>query len=990
MATITSTQTGNWHDTSTWAGGSIPAADDLVVIAHGHRVTVSTNIQSARTGDVTIDGNLHFANGGKMHLHGRMTVNNTSNNNSTAGEFVEGTSSSGSLLSMVGGTEIKISGSNSDQHGIQVNSRAWCGVQIDGSEPTLKTELNGNHAQRSFALTVDSAANFAAKDIISIYRREEDYRLKNDECFYVHDVDTGNNKIYFRQFVSPLATDTGYPKIQAVSGNTITLNDSSVFRVGYQIIFGTGNNRNVRLITAINNDTNVVTVGADLVTSTSDVDNDPSLIDEDVFVTGTEKYHLNDSHVRRTANAITNLVGAIDDLPVFATQAEAEAWGASNSISGFHTHTYNGRTVYMAGTTHADIQASGYSGGRGAGIRNVKVNNAADFSVGDKIYIEACGDASYQYPSGTSTLVWRNNLLYTISAINGLTLTVDRDIMYDAEPPGLIAKMTRDVVIKACQTDGSDVPLTDTSVDHQNTARVFFNVRYWTSQTAASGAPTRRVKIKYVEFDGLGFNTGDTTNFRAGVVIAGYNGKLDTKITGSTADNTTIHNFNGFSQTGENYIDGCSYTAYNLVSNPRRDGDSYPSIQIRHPMGMVVRNMLVVGAGRGVWHWSSQYDVKSHGHIVAACNYSCWSTEAAYGFFNEFSYGYLRMAEDYGMMAYNHRHGTGTLIAHIDSQYMNSYPYYFAYGSDSIIRNFLANKYRYIYCVDGQNANQVFLNSRIMPNVWDASAFIYNPAITYIPYYDRDQIRHYSSTYVQFHVGSTASGGRCSFLEHGFREDESVMLFSNLTRLVRHGSNNVVDWIVAPSGRPAAEARIFVPANTTVKLRSVIKINERDYDDQANTVASTACPFLVARSKHLSSLAGRHSTGVVTDNSIRTANTTFTLHESASQAGLLNSTQAKDSLYNSFIERVQHTTAAQGAWETKEITVAAQYRGYELIYGYNVSEHDITQLGFKALPIQIIFENGVVDEGVFRTGMPSKKGSRSSFDSNKKRISGRI
>ena len=127
----------------------------------------------------------------------------------------------------------------------------------------------------------------------------------------------------------------------------------------------------------------------------------------------------------------------------------------------------------MAGTTHADIQASGYSGGRGAGVRDVKVANAADFSVGDKIFIEACGDSSYTYPSGSSTLVWRNHLVYTIAAINGLTLTVDRDIMYDAEPPGLITKMSRDVVIKACQADGSDVPITDTSVDHQNTARVF-------------------------------------------------------------------------------------------------------------------------------------------------------------------------------------------------------------------------------------------------------------------------------------------------------------------------------------------------------------------------------------------------------------------------------------------------------------------------------------------------------------------------------------
>ena len=175
MATITSTQSGDWHVTSTWVGGEVPAADDLVVVAHGHRVTLSTDITSTRTGDVTIDGNLHFATGGKMHLHGRMTVKNTSNDNSTAGEFVNGSSSSGSLLSMANGTEIKISGDNSAQHGIQVDSRRWCGVQIDGGEPTLKTELNGNHDYESTYLTVDNSANFAAGDLISIYRREEDY-----------------------------------------------------------------------------------------------------------------------------------------------------------------------------------------------------------------------------------------------------------------------------------------------------------------------------------------------------------------------------------------------------------------------------------------------------------------------------------------------------------------------------------------------------------------------------------------------------------------------------------------------------------------------------------------------------------------------------------------------------------------------------------------------------------------------------------------------
>ena len=295
------------------------------------------------------------------------------------------------------------------------------------------------------------------------------------------------------------------------------VDDASVFRVGYMVIFGTGNNRNVLTITAINTTRNIITFG-------SSIDNDPSLIGEYVYQTGSEKYHLNDSHVRRISSCMTN--------------------------------TYSGA----------------------ADLRTVNVNNAADFSVGDKIYIEACGDASYTYATGSETNVWRHRLVYNITAVNGLTLTVDRDILYDGKAGGLITQMSRDVVIKACDSSGNDVAYAD-----QDTARVFFNVKYWTTNTWHS-APTRRIKIKYVEFDGLGYNTGDTTNFRAGVTIGGYNGYYDTKITGSAADNSTVHTTSGVSQTGENYIDGCSYTSYNLSSNSTRDGDSYPSICIRTPL----------------------------------------------------------------------------------------------------------------------------------------------------------------------------------------------------------------------------------------------------------------------------------------------------------------------------------------------------------------------------------------------------------------------
>ena len=667
MATITSTQTGDWDATATWAGGSVPSADDLVVIAHGHKVTLDTDITGTRTGDVTIDGNLHFASGGKMHLHGRMTVKNTSHSANDTGEFVEGTAASGSLLSMVGNTLIKISGDNSAQHGIQVDARKWCGVQIDGSEPTLKTELNGAHAQRSGYLTVDDSANFTAGDLISLYLREQDYRLANDECFWVHDVDTTNHRIYFRQFVYPKVKQNA-PVIRSVSGATIRVDDSSVFRVGYQLLFGTGNNRNQLTITAINNRSNIITFG-------STVDGDPSLVGEYVYQTGTEKYHLTNTHVRRIASCMTN--------------------------------TYSGA----------------------ADLRTVNVNNAADFSVGDKIYIEACGDASYMYVSGSETNIWRHNLAYTISGISGLTLTVDRDILYDGKTGGLIARMSRDVVIKACDSSGNDVAYAD-----QDTARVFFNVKYWTS-TTWNNAPTRRVKIKYVEFDGLGYNTGDSTNFRAGVTIAGYNGINDTKITGSAADNTTIHNTSSVSQTGENYIDGCSYTAYNLVSNSTRDGDSYPAICIRHPYGIVNRNQLVVGAGRGVWHWSSQYYIKSHGHITAACNYTNFEIGSAYERGCEISYMYLRMAEDYGWIFYHMgRQNDFCLAQHIDIQYQQSYAIHPGYGSNATVRRIYCDKYKYMYVADSFTP-MTFQDSQFMPNYWDASSHIYG--CDHTPYYSR-------------------------------------------------------------------------------------------------------------------------------------------------------------------------------------------------------------------------------------------------------------
>ena len=930
MATITSTQTGNWHDTSTWVGGAVPVADDLVVIAHGHRVTVSTNIQSAKTGDITIDGNLHFATGGKMHLDGRMTVNNTSHDSDNTGEFVEGTAASGSLLSMVNGTEIKISGDNSAQHGIQINSRRWCGVQIDGSEPTLITTVDGNHEPNASYITVADASNFAANDRISLYKRDEDYTIANDEVFFVHDVDNTNERIYFRQYVCPEAI------IQSVSGSTITVDDGSVFRVGYKLIFGTGNNRNVLQVTAIND--NVITFG-------SSVNNSPSLTGVKVYQTGTEKHHISGKFCRRIASAIA--------------------------------------TEYVGGT----------------GVRTITLNDVTDFSAGDTVYIhisftKAGGYLNNYYYTvsgfgstsvGSNEGIWRLKANYTITSVDASakTITVDRDILFNGEVGGPVVKMKRDVVIKACDASGNDVADGD-----QNTARVFFNVKYWTSNNW-NRAPTRRVRIKYVEFIGLGYNTNDSTNFRAGVNIAGYNGRFEKAIDGSAHDNTTIHNTNQVSQTGENYIDGCSYTAYNLTSNDTTDGDSYPSITIRHPYGMVTRNLITVGTGRGTWHWSSQYYNKSHGHINAHGNHNNMQIEAGYERPCEYSYMQGYSAEDYGILLYNiGRQNDASTVMHMRIENQRSYAYYI--GGTSIhphYRRFFANRYGQALYIADSNSPIIIDDSKFYPSDWDASSSIYGVGTgTRYP----NTIQSHASGHNALYIGGTGFKTVVCFTGQGFKEHEKVSVYYNMTRFqgLKGRSRNL--WASSWSGNPLATGVIHIPANCIVKIKSVIKINETEWDGTGRGVDDSSPPYLIATYAH-NPLYGANRYDINSQN-FRLMQNELDLNDSNETADLKNSTQAVGKLENGFIESIQHTQAAIGTWETKILTVQPQYRSYFLRFGYYFQDHDLIHEGFESEDIHLAMSKAPLNGIELWPNNFAKVTVRPSanYTSGRKRISGRL
>ena len=49
---------------------------------------------------------------------------------------------------------------------------------------------------------------------------------------------------------------------------------------------------------------------------------------------------------------IMSVITTISGVPLFSTRREALSWARLNSLTGFHTHTYQGKTGFMGGSTH--------------------------------------------------------------------------------------------------------------------------------------------------------------------------------------------------------------------------------------------------------------------------------------------------------------------------------------------------------------------------------------------------------------------------------------------------------------------------------------------------------------------------------------------------------------------------------------------------------------------------------------------------------------
>jgi hypothetical protein len=235
---------------------------------------------------------------GRITVQGNGSTDYSKTDGISAQDFTEGGGSSGALLSATGNNiHLEFEGTDADQHGIWVENISYSSWKFIGDDSVTTTELSAIANPGDEYLAVDSTTGFGLGDWVAIYntnhaRPEE----QQDEGCWVHDVDTSNNRIYLKKFVGPKAI------VSSASGTSL----------GYKIIFGTGSNRNVRTITAINNTTNTLTLNSSVSGTISS--------GTEVYETGLDKKHAVDRKVRVNAHVLTS-AAAVNDTTITVSNA---------------------------------------------------------------------------------------------------------------------------------------------------------------------------------------------------------------------------------------------------------------------------------------------------------------------------------------------------------------------------------------------------------------------------------------------------------------------------------------------------------------------------------------------------------------------------------------------------------------------------------------------------------------------------------------------
>lgn len=369
MATRTSAQSGNFSAGSTWVGGVAPVDADSFVIATGHLVTydVATPVTTGFD-DSDVYGVLQSLSGSStvLRMNGRLRVRTNGTYHARSGHTLQ------------------FRGVAAASHILYAYPETGASVIMEGSDGMPCTTLAAGANEYSTSFSFTSASNFAVGEWFAIYNNTTAYTgnagaaTLRDEGFWVHDI--SGSTVYFRQFVGPTATITSYV------GANLYVSNAKVFRVGQKVIFGTGANRNIATITAIDFNANMMTLSASVT---------GSVAGETIYETGSDKIHASGDKVRKIATVTT-----------------------ATSISTATTITVANANMFTAGD---DIWIEARS--------------------------ECGGPSDYSYTAyGNETPGPRYK--HTISSVSGNTLTLTGQIGYNVVLGALVNRLTRDVVVE--------------------------------------------------------------------------------------------------------------------------------------------------------------------------------------------------------------------------------------------------------------------------------------------------------------------------------------------------------------------------------------------------------------------------------------------------------------------------------------------------------------------------------------------------------------
>ena len=383
MAAYTSTQDGNFSDSSTW-GGNTPGDGDTLTINHTVTLT-GTNEPTNGFGNITVadNGILTNADNATLRMNGNIRVETTNGSNPATVHFKDRLT-------------VSWNGSDGDNHGFQVDNRNNCNCIIEGDDPTglcttTTAATDGNVASHTLA----DASILGVGDWIQIYQNnytststENDGTRYDDEGFWIHDIN--GNTVYTRDYVGPEDVT-----ITKVDGAKITVTNAKVFRVGMQVIFGTGSNRNIHEIDAKDHTTNIITLDSTVT---------GSVVGATVYRAASLKPHPSGSKVRKMATVTT------------AESAD------------------NATTITVAST-------SGMAVGHRLWIEKRS---------------EATSTTDFADPSNANVINGTDNMDYVISGINGNVVTLATALNYKVVAGSLVSVLNRSIVFNTVATDGSD------------------------------------------------------------------------------------------------------------------------------------------------------------------------------------------------------------------------------------------------------------------------------------------------------------------------------------------------------------------------------------------------------------------------------------------------------------------------------------------------------------------------------------------------------